>query len=133
MLRLTTKGPLRVQEERKNMATATDAPVGTKTESEVEADHSLMRRHLRRRAQVEWNDDQNGEFALGDWVWSVELAWSEKKGKHRVSLTLYIPEQNIDRRFDCWSYSPYTAIKEAILIHSSLRLAQSLDLLSDDF
>jgi hypothetical protein len=115
------------------MATATEAPVGTKTESEVEADHALMRRHLRRRIGVEWNDDNAGQIAMGDWMWKVELAWSDKKGKHRVSLSLYIPEQNIDRRFDCWSYSPYTAIKETILIHSSLNLAVMLDLLSDDF
>jgi hypothetical protein len=117
------------------MATATEAPVGTKSESEVEADQALMRRHLRRRTGCEWKSDPvtEGEFMLGDWVWTVEMKWSEKKGKHCIAFSLYLPEHNIDRRFECWSYSPYTAIKEAILIHSSLRLAQSLDLMSDDF
>lgn len=117
------------------MATATDAPVGTKTESEVEADQTLMRRHLRRRCGVEWKNDPvtQGEVALGDYVWTVDQRWSEKQGKHCISWSLYIPELNIDRRFDCWSFNPYTAIKEAILIHSSIKLAVMLDLMADDF
>lgn len=117
------------------MATATDAPVGTKTESEVEADQALMRRHLRRRIGCDWKNDPvtEAEVQLGEYVWTVEQRWSEKKGKHCIALSLYIPELNIDRRFECWSFNPYTAIKEAILIHSSIRLAVNLDLMADDF
>lgn len=117
------------------MATATEAPVGTKTESEVEADQALMRRHLRRRIRCEWDNAEpnHADIALGEYIWSVDLKWSEKKGKHIVALSLYIPEQNIDRRFECSSFNPYTAIKETILIHSSIALAINLDLMSDDF
>jgi hypothetical protein len=107
----------------------------TKNDEQIEAEQAILRRHLRRRVNISWrsDDETKGEFTLGQRVWSVELSFSKKHQKHRVRFTLVVPELGIDRCFDTLSGNVYTVAKEAIVIHSSLRLAQSLDLMDDDF
>jgi hypothetical protein len=106
-----------------------------KNDEQIASEQAILRRHLRRRIQIEWraDDETKGNFALGGKEWSIELSFSKKSQKHRVRFALVVPERGIDRCFDTLSGNVYTVIKEAILIHSTLRLAQSLDLMDDDF
>jgi hypothetical protein len=99
----------------------------------VGADLSIIRRHMRRKIQIEWTDSLEGVYygklLIGGIEWSVDLCYRQKYDVYRFRF--YIPQEHspqIARRFDAQANNPYAVCNDALAIVSLLRLMKTLDL-----
>lgn len=102
----------------------------------VGADLSIIRRHLRRKIQIEWTDELDGVFygkaVIGKKEWSVDLCYRKKYDVYRFRL--YVPQDHspqIARRFDIQANNPYTACNDLMAVIGTMRLIVTLDLEKD--
>ena len=102
----------------------------------VGADISIIRRHIRRKFQIEWTDELDGAYYgqvnIGGEVWNVDVSYRKKYDVYRFRF--YIPQKHspqIARRFDIQANNPYTVCNDAIAVVATLRLMKSLDLEKD--
>jgi hypothetical protein len=121
------------------MATATlekaEVSVGRDPDT-VEADMTIIRRHLRRKIVIEWTGQDEGcflgIFKVGQKEWQASLEYREKYDCYRFMF--WITEEhssNIARRMDVTAKNPYTLCNDVIAVVSTLRLIQRLDLEQD--
>jgi len=102
----------------------------------VGADLSIMRRHLRRKVQVNWTDELDGVFygtiQIGGIEWGVDLCYRQKYDVYRMRI--YIPQDHspqIARRFDVQANNPYTCVNDFLVMIAMLRMMRTLDLDKD--
>lgn len=102
----------------------------------VGADMSIIRRHMRRKVQINWTDELDGVYygilAIGGVEWNVDLCYRQKYDVYRFRF--YIPQDHspqIARRFDIQANNPYTVCNDAIAVVATLRLIRTLDLEKD--
>jgi hypothetical protein len=102
----------------------------------VGADMQIIRRHMRRKVQIEWTDELDGVYygkcAIGGKEWQVDLAYRKKYDVYRFRF--YVPQDHspqIARRFDIQANNPYTVCNDAIAVVATMRLIRTLDLEKD--
>lgn len=99
----------------------------------VGADISIIRRHLRRKIQINWTDELDGVYygilKVGDHEWNIDLGYRKKYDVYRFRM--YIPQEHspqIARRFDVQSANPYVLCNDLMAVVGTLRLIHTLDL-----
>lgn len=102
----------------------------------VGADISIIRRHMRRKVQINWTDELDGVLYgilnIGGKEWNVDLCYRQKYDVYRFRF--YIPMEyspQIGRRFDVSANNAYTLCNDALALISTLRMIRTLDLEKD--
>jgi hypothetical protein len=102
----------------------------------VQADLQIIRRHMRRKVQIEWTDDLDGviygKATIAGKEWAVDRCYRTKYDVYRFRF--YVPQEHspqIARRFDVQANNPYTVCNDTIALVSTMRLIHTLDLEKD--
>jgi hypothetical protein len=104
--------------------------------STVAADIQIIRRHMRRKLQIDWTEEIDGvlygQCTIAGKAWTVDLAYRAKYDQYRFRF--YVPQDHspmLARRFDIAAVNPYTVCNDAIAVVATLRLIHTLDLEKD--
>lgn len=107
----------------------------TRDATVVEADLTLIKRHLRRKVRVDWgrdNDDFLGTTIINGKEWLVELSYEKKFDCYRFRFERRQDHSDlINRRFDVTCHNAYTLLNDVIAFVATERLKGALDLEQD--
>lgn len=113
---------------------------------EQEASIEVIRRHLRRRARVQWMNDEPtvGEVQIMNWVWTVEVCVVTVENgfhepgdapvdKYQATLSLRMPDRGADRSYTVRCRDSYGLTHQYVSIQSLVELIERNDLSQDEF